>query len=258
MPHLEDGLWRGELLNLIHDRRALRIGTGLVAALAGVALVPSAGQAATRSYIVTDFDSVRLEAPIAVAVQNKRGVSARGEGDRDLLERIDLVVSGRVLTIRLKPSPFGGRSAASGTARLFLSAPTLRRLHLAGAGTLAADGLDAPQGEIVATGSGTLNIRNISSENLTVGLMGSGVMALAGRSRKAVMRLSGPGALDAATLSVADLDLTAEGPATAKAQATRAARIVAIGPGNVSVEGRAACTVRHAGSGTVTCGGASF
>lgn len=263
MPHLEDRLWRGALFNLIRQGRAARRGkegrTGAaLIALAGMLLVPSPTLAATRTYIVTDFDSVRLEAPIAVAVQNRRGVSARGEGDRELLERVDLIVSGRVLTIRLKPSPFGGRSAPSGGVRLFLTAPSLRRLELAGAGTLAADGLDALRGDLRSAGSGILSIRNISSDTLSVAQMGSGTIDLAGKAGKVVMRLSGSGILDATKLDAADLDLTAEGASIARARASRAARIVAIGPGLVSVEGRAACTVRHAGSGTVTCSGENF
>lgn len=245
------------MLNLIHDRRVLR-GAAALCALGGALLIPAAASAATRNFIITDFDSVRLEAPIAVAIQNKRGVSARGEGDRDLLERIELVVSGRMLTIRLRPSPFGGRAQASGTARLFLTAPTLRRLQLAGSGALAADGLDAQQGEVLSAGSGALSVRNVASDTLSVAQVGAGSVSLAGKSAKLVMRLSGSGSIDATALIARDLELTAEGPASARAHATRAARVVAVGPGNVSVDGGAACTVRHAGSGTVTCGGASF
>lgn len=226
----------------------------------GSALLLSGGaQAATRSYIVTDFDSVRLEAPIAVAIETRRGTTARGEGDGDLLERIELNVADRVLTIRLKRSPFEGTNQlTAGTARLLLTAPKLRALQLVGAGTLAADGLDARRAEIVAAGSGTVSVAGIASDNLAIAQMGSGTVRLAGKAGSVVTRLSGSGALDAAKLTVADLDLTAEGAASADILATRAAKIVAIGPGAITVEGHPACTVRHAGSGTVVCGGETF
>ncbi|HZV57200.1 MAG TPA: DUF2807 domain-containing protein, partial [Sphingobium sp.] len=81
---------------------------------------------------------------------------------------------------------------------------------------------------------------------------------LAGRTSRLALRNSGSGAIEAATLTAADLEVTAEGTGTIRALATRAARVTAIGPTTVTVDGHPACTVRHAGSGTVLCGGRSF
>jgi hypothetical protein len=254
MPDFAGGIWRGELQDLIRRAPPAMI-------LLGGALFLAAGAApaATRGYIVTDFDSIRLEAPIAVAVATRRGVTARGEGDADMLDRIDLAVSGRVLTVRLKPSPFeGARAAGDAPARLFLSAPSLRAVQLAGAGTLVVEGLRGPRAEIAAAGSGTLRVAGIDTPSLAVLQTGAGQLRLAGKAGTGVMRLSGAGEVNASGLRIADLDLVAEGAGTAQALATRSARIVVLGPANVDVDGRPACTVRHVGSGTVVCGGTDF
>lgn len=223
-----------------------------------VLLVPGAASAATRTYIVTDFDSVRLDAPVDVTVETGRGVSARGEGDRDLLERVDLSVSARILTIRLKPSPYEGRKGDSGVAHLALTVPALRRIQLSGAGSLQAKGLDRGRAEIASAGSGSLTVTGIDSDVLTVAQLGSGSVTLAGKAKSAVIQVSGTGSIDAKALAAADLDVRLDGAATIGATAARAAKIFAAGAGSIDVGGKAACTVSHAGSGRVNCGGRSF
>ncbi len=229
-----------------------------VAALTGMALFPAAAQAATRTYIVTDFDTVRVEAPIAVAVETRRGVTARGEGDAALLERIELSVSSRVLTVRLKRSPYETRGGKEGEARLFLTAPALRRAQLTGAGTLAINGMGGQSAEVIAAGSGALSVAGLQGDAVTIWQQGSGTLRLAGSARKTVMQLAGAGTIDARALTSADLEVTAEGAGSLRARATRSAKVVAIGPAEVTIEGRPACTVRHAGSGRVLCGADSF
>ncbi len=222
-------------------------------------LLPGAAQAATRTYIITDFDSVRVEAPIAVAVQTRRGVTARGEGDADLLERLSLTVSARVLTVRLKPSPFEGRRTGAGaTVRLFLTAPALRGASLAGSGTLAIEGMAALNARVASSGSGSLSVAGIAADTLAVVQQGAGALRLAGKAGKGAVQLLGSGVIDASALTVADLDVNAEGAGSVAALATRSAKIVAVGAASVTVEGHPACTVRHAGSGTVSCSGADF
>lgn len=230
----------------------------LAAALAGLfAAGPAA--AAQRTYIVTDYDTLRLEAPIAVSVQTGRGVAARGEGDPDMLDRVDLDVSAHVLTIRLKPSPFeGSRRAAGGVVRLVLTVPALRRISVSGAGTLQATGMDRAGGEIVAAGSGAVSVNGIASDRLSVSQFGAGTVTLAGRAQSVRLRVTGSGTLDAKALQAADLDATLEGSANLEAQASRAATLVAVGAGNATVTGRAACTVRQAGSGIVRCGNQTY
>jgi hypothetical protein len=243
---------------------AVLLSAGLPPAIAGDGAADSAHElpshkAAARSYIVTDFDSVRVEAPIAVAIASRRGVTARGEGEAAMLERIELKVSGRVLTVRLKPSPFeGARAAGDMPARLFLTAPALRAVQLAGSGAMLVDGLRGDRAEVVASGSGSLRVANIDSANLSVTQSGAGQLRLAGKAGNAALRVSGSGEVNASALTISDLDLTAEGAATTQALATRSAKIVAIGSASVDVDGHPACTVRHVGSGTVVCGGMDY
>ncbi|MBB5987380.1 head GIN domain-containing protein [Sphingobium lignivorans] len=242
--------------------RAHGSGRSLLSLLCGLAtaFAASGASAATRGYIVTDFDSVRLEGPIEVTVRTGRGVSARGEGDADLLDRVQLSVSARVLTIRLRPSPYEARrgTASSGPIRLFLSAPSLRRVQLSGAGTLRADGLARARSEIVTAGSGTLEISGIDADDLSVAQLGAGSITLSGKAKRTALRASGSGVIAAEALRSADFDLTLDGSADVTATAERSARLIVIGSGSARIEGPAACTVSRSGNGAVLCGGKSY
>lgn len=211
--------------------------------------------AATRTYIVTDYDSVRVEGPLQVSIQTGRGASARGEGDREVLDALELRVSSRVLTVRFRPSAVeANRRSNLGDVRLALTVPELRRVHFTGTGSLRADGLIKSEAELSVTGSGQVKITGIASDGLKVSQSGAGSISLSGRARKAEVRTSGSGLIDAADLRVGDLEVSVSGTATVDAFAERTAKVVVTGVGRVGVRGRPACTVRQAGGATVICG----
>jgi len=227
----------------------------LTTLLAGCAALAAPVGAATRSFIVTDFDNVRMEAPIEATVTSGSGVSARGEGDADMLERVDMSVSARTLVIRLKPSMNEARrSRNSDTARLFITVPVVRRVQLSGPGSLKVTGLDKLNAEVLASGSGALAINGIATDNLGVVQTGSGAMQLSGRAKKLDVHLTGSGSFAAGGLASDDLSLTLEGSGAAEATADRGATIVARGSGSVEVRGKGACSVNSSGSGSVNCG----
>ena len=199
--------------------------------------------AATRTYIVTDFDSIRVEGPVNIAVETRRGASARGEGGAASLDQVDLRVASRVLTVRLKPSPFeSSRDRNVPAIRLSLTVPSLRRVQLTGAGSLNITGLDKSRAEIIASGSGSIAITAIDTDILSVVQFGAGSISLAGKAKSVDLR-------------AADLEIALEGAANVDAQADRSAKLVAAGPGNITIAGKPACTVRRVGSGVVRCGG---
>lgn len=233
-------------------RRSLSM-TAVAALSAGTA------SAATRTYIVTDFDSIRVEGPLNVAIETGRGASARGEGSATSLDQVDLRVTARVLTVRLKPSPFeSARDRNAPPVRLSLTVPSLRKVQLTGAGSLHATGLDKSRADIIATGSGSITITAIDTDTLSLAQFGAGSVTLAGKAKSVDLRVSGNGGLDARNLRAADLELALEGAASVEAQAERSAKIVAAGPGNATITGSPGCTVRRVGSGVVRCGGNIF
>ncbi|MCW2367238.1 hypothetical protein M2341_002685 [Sphingobium sp. B7D2B] len=232
-------------------RRTIRL-LMLVAAAGGL----SAANAANRTYIVTDFDSIRVEGPLEVSLETGRGASARGEGDRATLDALQLTVSARTLTVRLRAPGAGAAGARGdrGTARLALTAPSLRRVQLVGSGLLRVKGLNKAAADVNLVGSGRIEVRGIELDDLKLVQGGAGSTLLSGQARKVQIGLSGSGTLDASDLRAVDLDLAVDGAATAEAFAERTAKVMLVGTGSAVVEGRPACTVRQVGSGLVRCG----
>ncbi len=230
----------------------------LIFILATLGVVAPAA-AATRSYIVTDFNALRVEAPIEVVVESGRGVSAKGEGDADMLARLDFAVSAQTLTVRLVRSPYESRrERPDGPVRLHLTVPSLRRAQLSGSGNLKVSGLDRLRAELGSAGSGNLSVTGIQSDNLAITQAGSGTVTVAGRTNKLTVQTVGSGQLDGKALAAIDVGLAVEGSGSVDLAASRSAKVIATGSGTVTVTGKAACTVSHAGSGSVSCGGKSY
>jgi hypothetical protein len=213
---------------------------------------------ATRNFIVTDFDSIALEAPIAVEVTTGRGPSATGVGDAALLDRVDLVQTGRRLVVRLRPEINGKTvGVAQAPTIIRLGTGSISSAHLAGSGSLKVSRPHPRLVRLVAGGPGVLTVEGIATDRVEVLMQGAGMLRLAGTVDRLVMAISGAAVVQADALSAGDLQLNAEGAPTIAARARRVATLTVSGQAAVSVAGRPACKVNQSGSATVRCGGSN-
>lgn len=230
-----------------------------IASLIGaVFALPPGAQAATQPYTVTSFDSIRVDAPVRVLVTTGGGASAKGEGDRDALDRLDLQVSGGLLTIRMKPSQNGERRRAAGPLTLRLSTGAVRRVQLSGGGSLAIDRMKGLRGDLSLGGGGDISVGAVALDRIGVMLSGGGRVTLAGAAGDADLRIVGPGALLAEGLKAKQAKIVNDGSGSIAVTVATAADVRASGSGDVSVLGGAACKVVHAGAGRVMCGGEEY
>lgn len=221
--------------------------------LVGVALSPPA-HAAQRTYSVTDFDRIRVTGPFKVEVTTDRLTAIRGTGAAEALNRVRLDVQGRTLFVRLDRSNVGGSDFKGPPATIAIRAPALREASLSGSGTLSLSGMKGLRVGVVVEGSGILTARNVDADRLDVGVIGTGSIALSGKSHVTSVTGRGEGAVKAAELAVDDLTVTWESAGDGAFAATRTAKVTSIGTGNVSVAGKPACTVTNGGNGQVSCG----
>lgn len=232
----------------------------LCAGLACFAPATAAPAPARKIFIVTDFDTVRLEAPIDVTIVTGRGAAATGTGDRDTLDGLDLTVNGNALTIRLRKVVTLGGSGGKARlpTRLTLTTGELRRALVSGSGTLTADRLKGERTEATVRGAGTLGIARVDTDRLDVGMLGAGSMTLAGTTLDMTATMSGSGRLDANALDARRVRISSEGAVDAQVNAREEAIADANGNGRVVIAGAARCTVRKIGSASITCGGAVY
>lgn len=211
-----------------------------------------------QTYVISSFDSIRLEAAADVEIVTGKGASAIGTGDRAALDSLRLQMSGDTLIIRMNRPAIGAVTRARGPVRLKLTTGTLGRVTLLGPGTLTADEVKSRHVEATLRGGGTLRLPRIEADRLTADLLGSGTMTLAGRASDMTSTASGSGRIDATGLAANRLRADLDGSADARFFARDNAILVAAGSGSLIVTGKASCTVRKLGNAQVECGGVAY
>lgn len=250
---------------MVEGRRAVRL-TCLRAVAGGIAaasLCAAPGTAigapaARQTFIISGFDSIRVEAPVDVRIETGKGPSARATGDRRVLDALTLDVNGSVLAVRMRRSAAGSEIAPDGGAQIILTTTTLSTIMLLGAGSVTADRLRGADARASLRGSGRIDVTGVDADRLSVDLLGAGSLTLAGKTTTAQMRVSGAARLDAARLATIRLDATVQGSADVVASAREEAKVVASGSGRVAVAGAGSCSVRRTGSASVECGGKRY
>ncbi|HEX7854264.1 MAG TPA: DUF2807 domain-containing protein [Sphingobium sp.] len=220
----------------------------------------AAGPVARQTYTLSEFDTVRLEAPLEVVIATGKGVSAYGTGDRDTLDQLDLQINSRTLVIRLRNSMMLGGSGGKVRlpTRITLTTGELHRITVQGAGNLTADALKGPHVTASLNGSGRLVVAHVDTDRIDTVLIGSGTVTLAGKTLDLMATVSGSGRLDASALDAQRVRAETEGSIEARLSAREEAIATSNGSGELVITGKTKCTVRKTGSASVTCGGAVY
>ncbi|MCE7797671.1 DUF2807 domain-containing protein [Sphingobium sufflavum] len=215
---------------------------------------------ARQTYTLTDFDTVRVDAPIEVVVTSGKGASALGTGDRAILDALTLDTSSGILTIRQRSGVILGGSGGKARAptRLTLTTGDLRRAMLNGAGSLTVDRLKGGRTEATVRGSGTLTIARVETDRLDIALIGAGSMILTGKAIEIVAAVGGSGRLDATGLDAQRIRIDTEGSIDARLTASGTTTATSNGTGRVTIAGKGQCVVRKTGNASIRCGGADY
>jgi len=225
----------------------------LTFALASLLLAAPA-QAAERRYSVSDFDRIRLDAPVRVTLATGRSPSARAVGPQAALDGLKVEVQGRTLVIGRNISTWGPAGRDAGPLELQLGTHGLRAAAVNGAGLLRVDAIRGGTVQLTLGGSGALEVNKLDADVLNAALVGDGRLTLGGTARTATLQLRGNGTLAADGLMTDHLRVGAEGTGSLTTAARSTANIQASGTGAVTVAGKPACAVKVTGSALVTCG----
>jgi hypothetical protein len=225
----------------------------LASAASLVAACPMPASAAERGYTVTDFNKVRVQGPFAVTLVTGVAPFARASGSQRAIDAVTLRVEGRTLIIQANSAAWGGDSRnPAGPIAIAIGTHDLASASLSGSGSLAIDKVRGLDFTLTVVGAGTGSIARADLDRLTLAVAGSGSAKVAGKASRLTAMVRGTASLDAAELAVKDATLTAQGPAIASLNASSSAKIDAAGTASVTVTGSAACSLKIAGSATVS------
>lgn len=230
----------------------------IIAALTSLSL-PGTTLAAERRFSVASFDTVRIEGDVAVEIVSGSSPGAVASGEPRALDALSVQVQGGTLLVRRVQAnaPIERRARQSAPDALPLvriSARSVESLSLRGHGSAKLDRLAGIRPSARVDGDGSAEIANVKADALSVTVTGKGSLKIAGSAQSGRAMMLGNGLLDASGLTLASLDFTGEGPVRARLLVHGPARVVANGDSQISVGGKATCTVRQTGQGRVACG----
>lgn len=230
----------------------------IIARLASVALVLSAppAMAVERVFAVGSYEQVRIDGPFEVRIITGASPRAKVEGDRELIERLNVSVTGGTLTVRIGNGGWGERPANRDAAVpvVTLSTPRLSALSVSAGGQASVSRMAGQKLRISVAGSASVDVQRVEADEFSASLLGSGEIKLAGQANRAHLSTDGAGVILASALSVNDLVVHLAGPGETQASARNTAQVTSTGLGAVTVQGKASCTIRAIAGARIRCG----
>lgn len=230
----------------------------MIRALLFSLLLATPAVAAERTIGTGSFERLRVEGPFDVRVA-AGSPGARLSGDRDAIDAVDLRVEGGTMIVRGGVNAWGerraGRGADDGPIVVTLSTPALVSATSNGGAVVAIAAMRGDRIDLAVTGSGTMKLDDATAADLNATVIGTGTIAVAGRTARARLLANGPGGIDAARLDAGDAVVRLEGVGAVRARARYTAQVSNAGLGTVEVAGPAKCVVRGQSAGPIRCEG---
>jgi len=217
-------------------------------------LIASApAEAATRNFGITGFTKIRVDGPFKVVVTNGVAPFARASGSPAAIDRVAIDVTGDTLVVHSSQSSWGGYPGQdTGAVEVAIGTHELSNAWLNGAGSLSIDRVKGLSFALSVQGSGGAEIGEVSTDQLSVGLIGSANARLGGQAKKLTALVRGISTLDASKLQSSDASVGAEGAATIDATVTNSAKVDATGNATIRLAGHPSCTVKANGSASIS------
>ena len=230
--------------------------------LLALALLPLAvpSSAAERTVGIGSFDRLRVEGPFEIRVVTGASPGVRISGERATIERVAIRADGRTLVVRGAIDAWGERPArpAAGAPEplvVTLSTPSLSSIASTAGGRVTAGMMKGDRVDLSVSGAGAISVAGAAAGDVNALVIGTGSIAVAGRTTRARLVVNGPGGIDAGALDAGELFIRVEGTGETRGRGRYTARVSNAGIGRVTVLGPAKCTVTPP-SAPVTCEGA--
>ena len=203
-------------------------------------------QSETRD--VGTFTGVALAISALVEVRNGAKDTVSVDADDNILPLIETVVENGTLQIRFKDKVSSIRAKAI---RIAVTARTIDKLLVSGAGDIRADALKSAAFAARISGSGDIRIVKLDSSSLQASISGSGDLTVGGQVDSLQASIAGSGNLKSGNLEAKRATVKIAGSGYAKLWARETLAVSIAGSGDVDYYGDPAVTQSTAGSGSL-------
>ena len=226
----------------------------LVGLLVLSSAVPAAAQDRTReSRDVASFTEVGFSVPGTLHLRQGDSRAVEVEASRAVLDNLETTVEGDRLEIRDDENFFEQMfdSSEDGPVDVYVTAPTLETISLAGSGTVTGEtSVEAKSLALDNAGSGTIDL-GVDTGPLRIGIAGSGTVRLRGTADEATVQIAGSGTVEAEEVTTSTAEVEVAGSGDTALHVTDRLSVQIMGSGDVVYRGSPTLDTSILGSGEV-------
>jgi hypothetical protein len=208
-----------------------------------------------RDFQVGAFQKVSLEGSHDVVVTVGGAPSVRAEGDKALVDRLDIRVENGELKVGTKHEGgwFHFDHDRLGVV-VHVTVPNLSGASIEVSGDIRIDKVEGAAFTGAIAGSGDMDIAALRVGHAGFSIAGSGGITAKGAADSSNISIAGSGDVDAQGLTVKTTSISVMGSGDVRANASESADVSVMGSGDVTMSGAGHCTIHKMGSGDVQCG----
>jgi hypothetical protein len=232
-------------------KKIIFILAGLAFILGGNLTLHAQNDVVKEARVVSDFTIVDIGIAGEVYLSQGSAFKLELEGDAELLEEIETIVSGETLKVRY-PKAFFQRNQSK--VKVYITMPVIKGLNISGSARLTAETpVKTSAIDFNISGSGRVKINNLLAESVSSRISGSGGIELGGSSniQELKVTISGSGSLNVLDLPCEKALITISGSGSCKVQVTDYLEARISGSGVVYYSGKPQIEAKISGSGKV-------
>ena len=205
----------------------------------------------TKTYEVSNFNEISIS--VYSTVELKQGsTSLKIEGDEELIEKLEVKVSGSELIIKRKNG--WGNYNSNDRLKIYVQTPKVNEINMSGSVKLnAPNSIETDKLDIDISGSGQCDFNNLTAKEVDLDISGSGNMTVSGAQKvdRFSLSVSGSGKLHAANLPVDHFNASISGSGRAEIHCTGLLEASIAGSGKIMYKGQPRFDTSVSGSGKI-------
>ena len=204
----------------------------------------------TEERTVSAFNSVEAHGAVNVYLSQGPAKPVRIEADENLMEYIEVYVSGNSLMVRNRS---GYNLKPTGEMKVFVTIQDFKRVEVSGASDIIGEGsFKNPENiSLGVSGAGKI-VLQVDAPKVTIDISGAGSVKLEGTTKEVDLGLSGAGSAKCFDLKAETVHAGISGAGNAEVFASVKLTGSISGAGNIKYKGGAAADVSKSGAGSVT------
>ncbi|SNC77308.1 Putative auto-transporter adhesin, head GIN domain [Hymenobacter gelipurpurascens] len=201
---------------------------------------------------VSAFTSIGLAGSPTVILRQGSPQKVEVEGDAEDLGHLETTVSNGRLRIGNKKESGTSWYRNKGNVTVYITMPTIKALSVGGSGKIRAnDAVKTGDLDLSVSGSGGIELANLTADKLSTSLAGSGTIEAAGIAPSHDVSVSGSGTVKATKLRSEACHVSISGSGDCRLMATKSLDASIVGSGDVYVMGSPKISSSIIGSGRI-------